>query len=275
MHSIIVPFLDPSLIPVAPTEPFKRMDSEVNNTKNNFPFLTFAGLKTLDSEDSFVESSKRIIVDSNLDYKSLTNGLILELWSLVEAKVTPMQQTSAGKISKRQFAEILGCFLFKWSSGEEITKQFIKNYANPRDFNNLKRKISTNSGSEHNVWEKGIKLLDRIAARSDCQENMGESRHDENLADSQRRNPQLNKLKMSAGDSSEMVETLVLLEQESSTNQVAAEMEVDMMEEASNDPEHEIDSNKFCPQLNRLGKGSKIKKCQINGNLFSQSRKLL
>ena len=60
------------------------MDSGVDiSLKNPYPFLTFVGFKNF-SEADFVESTKEVIIDSKLDHHSLTNGLVLELWSLVE-----------------------------------------------------------------------------------------------------------------------------------------------------------------------------------------------
>ena len=122
-------------------------------------------------DENFVESSKNVIRESNLDQRSLTNGLLLELWSLVEIQQQQDQDISIGKISRRQFSEILGFFLFKWSANE-ITRDFIKKYANPRDYKTLKMKVSSGTVSEHSTWEKGSKLLARIAEKSDCKENV-------------------------------------------------------------------------------------------------------
>ena len=143
------------------------MDFEVNiGSKNQYPFMTFLSLNNLPDEN-FVELSKNVISESNLDQRSLTNGLLLELWSLVEIQQQQDQDISPGKISRRQFSEIIGFFLFKWSANE-ITRDFIKKYANPRDYKTLKMKVSSGTVSEHSTWEKGSKLLARIAEKCDC-----------------------------------------------------------------------------------------------------------
>ena len=145
------------------------MDSGVNIPGNSFPFLTFVGLDRYDK--NCVGSSKEIIVNLNLDYKSLSNGLLLELWSLVETQEEFNKPISDDKITRRQFAEILGCFLFRWSA-EEVTRDFVKNHTKPRDFESLKKKVASGAASEHDIWDKGSKLLERIG-RLKCKDQLG------------------------------------------------------------------------------------------------------
>ena len=139
------------------------MDSEVSITKPSYPFLALVGFERF--EENFVEFSKNVIINSKLDSNSLGNGLILELWSLVEVQTAFNIPLSPGNISRREFAELIGCFLFKWTS-EDITRDFIKKYANPRDYKALKKRVDSGSVSELETWEMGTKLLERIASKS-------------------------------------------------------------------------------------------------------------
>ena len=151
------------------------MDSGVDiSMKNPYPFLTFEGFKNF-SEADFVESTKEVIIDSKLDHQSLTNGLVLELWSLVEIQeCSGKKPVAVDKISRRQFAEIIGCFIFKWSNDEEVTRDFIKKMANPRDFKTLNMKVKAGSISEHDVWERGSKLFSRVSENAGCKVISGE-----------------------------------------------------------------------------------------------------
>ena len=93
-------------------------DNEVikESSSNVYPFLSFAGLNP--GGRDFVKSSLQTIKDSNLNQESLTNGLIMELWSLVQHQFRGKQDSTKippDKISRRQFSEIVGCFVFKWT----------------------------------------------------------------------------------------------------------------------------------------------------------------
>ena len=96
------------------------MASEVDLlNQNEFPFLTFVGLNPY--QDGLVQQVQSLVKESRLNPQSLTNGFILELWSLAspETNETPAKPRPV-KITRRQFAEIVGCILFKWTS-EEIS----------------------------------------------------------------------------------------------------------------------------------------------------------
>ena len=67
---------------------------------------------------------KMIIISSNLDYKFLTKSLILEIWSSVEAREAFEEPIASDRITRRQFTEILGCFLLKWTD-QDITRDFV------------------------------------------------------------------------------------------------------------------------------------------------------
>ena len=121
------------------------MDSEVNiGIKNSFPLLTFVGLNPYDED--FVQMSMKHVQESELDFEALTVGFVLELWSLVENKDPDQpkphddRNKSPSKITRRQFAEIVGCILFGWTS-KEVTRSFIKKVCYPRDLKNLKLKV--------------------------------------------------------------------------------------------------------------------------------------
>ena len=90
------------------------MDSGVDiSMKNPYPILTFVGFKNF-SEADFVESTKEVIIDSKLDHHSLTNGLVLELWSLVEIQ-------ESGKI-KSQKGSLLKLLVASSSSGRQMKR---------------------------------------------------------------------------------------------------------------------------------------------------------
>ena len=95
------------------------MDSEVDLVKKNkFPFLTFLGINPY--EVGFVQTSLTHIKESDLDCESLTNGFVLELWSLVEPdksvnseKSVKADESLHHSITRRQFAEIVGCVVLR------------------------------------------------------------------------------------------------------------------------------------------------------------------
>ena len=149
------------------------MDSEVNlSTKNSFPFLTFVGINPY--EEDFVQTSMRHIQESKLDYKALTNGFVLELWNLVETKDPDEPKLHDGKspsnITRRQFAEIVGCILFDWSPNQ-ITRTFIKQVCYPRDLKNLKLQVDNGTLSEHDLWRLGQKLVSKNKENLRAQED--------------------------------------------------------------------------------------------------------
>ena len=80
-------------IPIATgNHPKKGLELE----DSDFPFMISAGLKPGGLD--FVERSIQHIIEQNLDHKILTNGLVLELFSLVEP--TKLRGSiSSGKIS--------------------------------------------------------------------------------------------------------------------------------------------------------------------------------
>ena len=143
---------------------FDRMDSGVNiSVHNTFPFLTCAGLNP--HSENFVESSIKHIRESGLDVKTLTNGFVLELGGLLECKDPDQPEniesiSSPKKITRRQFAEIIGCFLFGFSK-EEITRAFIKQVCYPRDLKNLKHQVDQGL-PEHDAWKVGCRVVERV-----------------------------------------------------------------------------------------------------------------
>ena len=49
--------------------------------RNKFPFLTFAGI--IPASEDFSKSSRKCLMEANIGQEILTNGFVLELWSLV------------------------------------------------------------------------------------------------------------------------------------------------------------------------------------------------
>ena len=227
------------------------MDSGVNlGEGNHFPFMTFLGLDH--SDKKFIESTKKIILESGLDHKSLTNGLVLELWSMVEIQDTSDKPISPNKISRRQFAEILGCFFFQWST-KEVTKDFIKNFVNTRDFKSLKMKVSSGAVSEHDIWGKGRKLFERVA-KYKCRGNMGEG------GDISEQLPLVH-LEASGDiiiddkEDQHMSDKTTILVDGAPTNQTEnnSEDQIPMTMEENVENEEEPSQTIFCPHLSKLG----------------------
>ena len=88
------------------------MDSEVSITKPSYPFLALVGFERF--EENFVEFSKNVIINSKLDSNSLVNGLILELWSLVEVQTAFNIPLSPGNIQEESLLSELAA---SYSSG--------------------------------------------------------------------------------------------------------------------------------------------------------------
>ena len=130
-----------------------------NSGKNSFPFLTFAGLKP--GNEKFSELSVELIMESSLGQETLTNGFIMELWSLVELQARGQkEEISPVKITRRQFSEIVGCILFKWTPGQ-ITQNFIKKVSYPRDVDVLRRKLDTGVLGQFDVWQRGKDIFEK------------------------------------------------------------------------------------------------------------------
>ena len=118
--------------------------------KIQYPVLVFNGFKP--NEDKFVETSIDHIVGTNLDAQILTNGFVLELYSLVhQPKTDP--KTSTEKLSPRDFAAIIGCLIYKWIP-EEVTKEFIKKVAYRRDLDNMKEQVKSDKLGKEEPWKK-------------------------------------------------------------------------------------------------------------------------
>ena len=115
--------------------------SEPRNT--SYPFLRFHGFSP--DNENFHEVWMKKILGSDFGSKFLTNGLILELWSLVEIVFPGSNQViSPGKMSRRQFVELISCLLFRRPS---VTVDLIKIVASKRDFDRLIKNLK--SGTFH------------------------------------------------------------------------------------------------------------------------------
>ena len=64
-----------------------------------------------------------------------------------------------GKLSRRQFTEIVSCFLYKKSSS--VSNDLVKIVTNKRDYDRLIKSTNTGKLRAHEVWIKGSKLVEK------------------------------------------------------------------------------------------------------------------
>jgi hypothetical protein len=134
-----------------------------------FPFLTFAGI--IPASEDFSKSSRKCLMEANVGQEILTNGFVLELWSLVVLN-TPGENKEAppGKLSRREFSEILACILFKWGP-DQVDKKFIKKVSYPRDIEVLKKKMESGVIGEFDIWQTGRKMRETYSVNKSASLN--------------------------------------------------------------------------------------------------------
>ena len=128
---------------------------------SSFPLLKSLGFSS--DGENFHDQWLKKIVGSDLDYKFLTNAIMLELWNLVEigsAGSGSCQVVSPGKMSRRQFAQLISCLLYRNSS---VTTDFIKNVACKRDLVKLSKIVESGKVQPSDVWKMGSKLASKVS----------------------------------------------------------------------------------------------------------------
>ena len=131
------------------------------------PLLRISGFSPED--ENFHELWLKKILESDFDFKFLTNGIILELWSLVEV-VSPGsdQVISPGKMSRRQFAQLVRYILFREIS---VTNDFIKIIASKRDFDRLSKIVNSEEDGQSEVWPKAAKIVSKAKKEQEARNN--------------------------------------------------------------------------------------------------------
>ena len=95
--------------------------------KSNLPCTESFGLTP--SDQNIFELWIQKLKESDLDFHFFKKSVILDIWSLVEVVSTGAQKNiSFGKISRRQFAELVSLVLFRsqvvWLKGSKLVSKY-------------------------------------------------------------------------------------------------------------------------------------------------------
>ena len=141
----------------------KRIASDGHNDIDEigFPILVSSGFKP--RRFCFVQESFKHIIEQKIGLEVLSNGFVLELYSMVEPTKLG-SSISPGKISTRGFSEIIACLVLRWSP-DKVTNSFVKRYAYRRDLQSLKEKVESGTLSEIGQWPACQKLLNSFGEK--------------------------------------------------------------------------------------------------------------
>ena len=145
----------------ATNDDFVKVNDDQNDQNENYPILVRSGFKP--GEEMFLEKAIQNIMTNALDQEILTNGFVLELFTLLHnSKLNSRISIPPDKISTRDFAAVIGCILYKWSP-DKVTREFIKKVAYRRDLESLEAKVASGKLLKEDSWITSRKLKKTVS----------------------------------------------------------------------------------------------------------------